>query len=141
MTSPVNALQKAASATLIADEDASRLAATTPDGPAVFARGQPFDDVYPRYTLEPPQRISADNSCSIGADLILTVHSWARGPDCTLVAGELADAAVAALSTALVLAGWRVTGWEFLSSRPVGDPDETVEHYVTSFRYTVRPGG
>jgi hypothetical protein len=141
MISPVNALQIAASATLVADVVTSQLAAQTDAGPAVFAKGQDFADVYPRYTLEPPQRINADNGCSIGADLILTIHSWAQGPDCTLVAGELADAAILALSSALVLTGWRVAAWEFLSSRPVGDPDETVEHYVTSLRYTVRPGG
>lgn len=137
MTSPTVELQKAGSAALLAAAGVVAIVAVTSDGPAVFAGGQDFDDIYPRVTFGAPQRIPIPTSCGVSADLIWTLHSWARGPDCTLVAGELADAVIAALRARLVLPGWRISSFALTASRPVGDPDPTTEHVVTEMRFTV----
>lgn len=130
--------QRGAVAALLADATVLGLVADTVDGPAVFAPGGPFSDAYPRLSLEAPQRIDKSTSCSVAADMIVTVHSWAKGPGATLVAGDLADAAIAALSFPLTIAGHRVSSWSFEGTRPAGDPQADVEHLVSTFRYSVQ---
>ena len=138
MTSPSRELQTAAVAAALQDSALVAAVASTANGPAVFARGQAFPDVFPRVTLGAPQRLDRSTSCGVAGDFILTLHSWARGPDCTLVAAELADAVIAALlGSVLVLNGWRVTGRALTASRPVGDPDPATEHFVTDIRFTL----
>lgn len=134
--------QRAVAAALVDDADVVAIAAAVAGGPAVFAPGGAFANVYPRITLQVPQRIDRSTACGPGAaDMIVTVHSWAKGPDCTLVAGALADAAVAALSHRLAIAGHRVSSWMFEGSRPVGDPQPDIEHIVSTFRYSAQPTG
>ncbi|MDB5458151.1 MAG: hypothetical protein JWP92_3736 [Caulobacter sp.] len=137
MTSPTVELQKAGGAALLADAGVISIVAGTPDGPAVFAAGQDFDDVFPRVTFGAPQRVAIPSSCGVSANLFWTLHSWARGPDCTQVAAELADAVIVALTGLLLLAGWRVSSFGLVASRPVGDPEPTTEHFVTEMRFTV----
>lgn len=139
MTSPTVELQTSASAALLAYAGVLAIVGQSSEfGPAVFAPGQPYDAVYPRITIHPPQRINRASSCGVAADLILTLHSWAEGPDCTLRAGALADAAIEALRPRLVLSGWRIISFGLEASRPVGDPEPSIEHFVTDFRFSVR---
>lgn len=138
---PVRAGQEAVAARLLATGGVTGIVAATGDGPAVFAAGQPFDDVYPRVTLEAPQWIPNVGTCGRTGDLIVTLHSWASGPDCTLVAGDLANAVELALEDVLALAGWRVSTWRFEGSRPVGDPSPGVEHFVSTLRLSVQRTG
>jgi hypothetical protein len=137
MTSPTSETQKAVAAVLLADAGVTAIAATTPDGKAVFARGQRFEDRYPRVTLRPPQRIDQTTGCGDSADMIVTLDVWAKGPDASLVAGELADAVIEALKAPLAMTGWKVSSRSLLASRPVGDPDPTIEHFVVEHRFTV----
>lgn len=141
MTAIIPATQKAAAAALLAHAGVLAIVAVGADGPAVFAPGQAFDDVYPRVTLEPPQRLDRSTSCSKASDMIVTAHSWAQGPDCTLVAGELADAVEDALSGALAIEGHRVSSQAFEATRSAGDPRDDVAHLVTTFRYSTQPAG
>lgn len=138
---PVRACQVAVSAQLLAYAPVVAIVADTASGRAVFAAGQPFDDVYPRVTLEAPQWINSSRACGRSGSLFVTVHSWAQGADCTLVAGDLADAVGVALDRALIIEGWRVSSWEFEGSTPVGDPSPGIEHFVSRFRYSVQPTG
>jgi hypothetical protein len=134
--------QESVAAALVADAGVVAIAAATPDGPAVFAPNQTFADRYPRITLDAPQRVGRAHGCSPGAsDVFVTLHSWARGPAATLQAGRLADAAIAALSQDLVIAGHRVSSWAFESTRSAGDPEPDVEHLVSTLRYSVQPTG
>lgn len=136
---PTEALQIAGAAALLAEADVTTIVKGTPSGPAVFAPGQPFDDVFPRATLEIPQVLDHSNSCAIGSQCFLTVHSWAQGPDATLVAGRLAGAVRKALNKVLTIEGHVCVTGVFESSRPAGDPDPTVQHLVSVFRYLTRP--
>lgn len=139
----IREVQVAAAAALLADAAVVALVGADSAGPAVRAGSQELPpNLFPRIMLQTPQRIDASTSCSVGADIILTVHSLAAGSDCTLKAGELADAAVAALSQALDLGvGLRVSAWAFITSRPVGDPRADVEKVVSTLRYSVQPTG
>ncbi|PLR28148.1 hypothetical protein SGCZBJ_03835 [Caulobacter zeae] len=141
MTSPTVEIQIAADAALVASADVLAIVFATADGPAIYARGQDFDAVYPRITFGAPERVPRGRGCGVSADIILTVHCWAQGPDCTLKAGALADAVIKELVRPLPLNGWRVSSWEEVRSRPVGDPDPTVEHFVTEIRWTVHGAG
>jgi hypothetical protein len=142
MTSPTNELQRAYAAALLADAGVLALVANSKDGRAVFAVGQDFADVFDRLTFTAPQRLDVPNSCSTTADMLVTLHSWARGADCTLKAGALADAAIdALLATTLEMTGWRVSSRALLASRPVGDPDPSTEHFVSELRFTVHRNG
>jgi hypothetical protein len=138
---PVRAGQEAVAARLLATDAVTAIVADTPNGPAVFAAGQDFDDVYPRVTLEAPQWVRNAGTCGRTGDLFFTLHSWATGPDCTLVAGDLADALEGALEAVLAIAGWRVSSFRFEGSRPVGDPSPGVEHFVSTIRYSVQRTG
>lgn len=138
---PVRALQEALAARLVGTAAVTAIVANTPDGPAVFAAGQAFDDVFPRTTLEAPQWIPGRGTCGRSGDLIATLHHWAQGPDCTLVAGDLADAAEQALAAPLALIGWGVSTFFFEGSRPVGDPSTGVEHFVSTLRLSVQRTG
>lgn len=136
------AAQVALAARLLTTAGVTALVASTGDGPAVFARGQGgYDDLYPRITLDPPQFVPEPGLCGRGGELLVTLHSWARGDDCSLIAGDVAEAAVAALATPLILDGWRVSTWSHEDSRPVGDPSPAVEHVVIRFRYSVQQTG
>lgn len=135
---PVRTCQEAVAARLLATAGVSAIVADTPSGRAVFAAGQDFDDVYPRVTLEAPQWVRNAGTCGRSGDLFVTLHSWAQGPDCTLVAGDLADAVELALTDALTLTGWRVSSYRFEGSRPVGDPSPGIEHFVSTLRYSVQ---
>ncbi len=137
MTSPSRQIQEAVVALLLDDDDVVGLVADTADGPAVFAPGQRYADAYPRLIIGPPQRVDQSTSAGVAADMIVRGHSWAKGPDASIVAGELADAAIAALAGAVTLNGWRVSSRRLLSSRPVGDTDPEIEHFVIEYRLTV----
>lgn len=137
MTSPTNELQLAGVAALLADEAFVALSGVTPDGPAVFAGRQSFEDVYPRTTFGPPQRVSKGRSCGAAADIHWTLHHWAKGADSSLVAAALSDAAIEALKPKLVLNGWRVSSHTHITARAVGDPDPKIEHVVSEYRFTV----
>lgn len=141
MTNPVRACQIAVAARLLDTPAVTTIVAASADGPAVFAAGQAYADVYPRLVLEAPQWIAGGGSCGRTGALFVTLHSWANGPDCTLVAGDLADAAELALAAPLIIAGWRVSSWWFEGSRPVGDPAPGVEHFVSTLRYSVQRTG
>lgn len=136
---PVRVCQEAVAERLLATADVVGIVADTADaGAAVFAAGQDFDDVYPRVTLEAPQWVRDQRTCGRTGDLFVTLHSWARGADCTLVAGDLADALERALTAPLVLTGWRVSSHHFEGSRPVGDPSPGIEHFVSILRLSVQ---
>lgn len=135
---PVRAGQISAAAVLLADAVVTGIVAPSTDGPAVFAIGQDYEDVYPRAVLEAPQWINSGGRCGRSGDLIVTVHSWAQGSDCTLVCADLADAVDLALSATLTLTGWRVSSWECFGSASVGDPTIGIEHRVSTFRYSVQ---
>lgn len=138
---PIRSAQEAAAARLLATGPVTAIVAGTPDGPAVFAAGQDFGDVYPRATLEAPQWVPNTGTCGRSGDLFLTFRSWATGPDCTLVAGDLASAIENAFEAPLALAGWRVSTWRFEGSRPVGDPSPGVEQFVSTLRLSVQRTG
>lgn len=138
MSKITSSTQRGSVAALLSSAGVTDLVADTIDGPAVFVPGGPFSDSYPRLTLEVPQRLDRSTSCSVAADMIVTVHSWARGPDATLVAGDLADAVVEALSGPITITGHRVSSWSFEGTRPAGDPQADVEHLVSTFRYSVQ---
>jgi hypothetical protein len=134
------AMQVAAVARLLADETVSGLLATSVDGKAVFAPGQPFADVFPRITIEKPQKLRRRLGCGRkGWEIVLTLHHWARGPEASLVCGRLADAAEDVLDLNINPDGFAIQSerdhWE--STREVGDPDPTVQHLVSTFRYLV----
>jgi len=135
MSDPAYALQVAVAAALLAHAEAAALVGT-----AVYSRHQAFADVFPRFSLEPPQVLPADG-CNDESEAYLTVHSWARGPDATLVASQMAGAARAALDAPLSLDGHRISSHRFDGSRAVGDPDPNVEHVVSVFRYSTQPTG
>lgn len=141
MSAPQVELQISAAATLLADSGVTDIVAASTDGKAVFAIGQTYENVYPRTVLETPQWLPRSRTCGRQGDLILTVHSWARGADCTLVVGRLADAVTVALGRALTLVGWRVSSWEDEGSASVGDPTAGVAHVVTRLRYSVQQTG
>lgn len=142
MTSPTNELQRAYAAALLADAATLALVAKSKNGPAMFAVGQDFANVFNRLTWTAPQRIDVPNSCGTAADMLVTLHCWARGADCTLKAAAMADAAIDALLAApLILTGWRVSSRALLTSRPVGDPEPTIEHFVSELRFTVHRNG
>lgn len=134
---PTSAVQIAAVDALLASTGVVGIVADTPDGPAVFARGQKFANRWPRVTLPPPLRIGVPTSLGMSADMFLTAHAWAKGDDAALVAADLADAVVAALSGGLVVPGWRVSSWTFLDARPTDDPDPEVEHFVIRYRFSI----
>lgn len=133
--------QVAVAARLLATAGVTDLVAVSADGPAVFAVGQDYSDVFPRVTLEAPQWIPNAGTCGRSGDLFITLHSWATGSDCTLVAGDVASAVELALEPRLTLTGWRVSSWSFDGSRPVGDPAIGVEHVVSTFRLSVQRRG
>ena len=135
---PVRACQVSVAAALLADGAVTAIVAASVDGPAVFAFGQDYDDVYPRAVIEAPQWINRGGQCGRAGDLFVTVHEWAQGSDCTLTCGDLADAVDLALSAPLTLAGWRVSSWESFGSQSVGDPTAGIEHRVSTFRYSVQ---
>lgn len=133
-------VQQAVCAALLASADVVDRVADTPDGPAVFARRGRYSDRLPRVTLEPPQVLRRGGGCVVGSEVFVTVHSWASGDAATRDAGLLADAVRAALDVKLALAGHRIlSGDAFQSSTPAGDPDESVEHIVSVFRYLTQP--
>lgn len=135
---PVRLCQEAVAARLLGDAGVIAIVSDSADGRAVFAGGQDFDDVYPRVTLEAPQWIANAGSCGRSGTLIVTLRSWAQGPDCTLIAGDLADANELALQVPLTLTGWNVSSHFFEGSRPVGDPSPGVEQFVSTVRYSVQ---
>ncbi|WP_299009932.1 DUF3168 domain-containing protein [uncultured Caulobacter sp.] len=139
MTRPTKLLQIAVVEALLVDDEVGNLVAATESGPAVFARGQAFDDVYPRITLAPPQRLQGGPRGS--AEMVVTLDSWAQGPEAPLIAAEVADAVVEVLETVGDLEGWRISSRSFVSSNPVGDPNPDVEHVVTTYRFTVHRNG
>jgi hypothetical protein len=136
---PTEAMQVAAAAALLASAGVTAIVAETPDGPAVFAPRQPFADVFPRITLETPQVLGRPTSCGDLSEVFVTIHSWARGPDATLVAGRLAGAGREALDADIGPEGHRISTQTFEHARPVGDPDPSVEHVVSVFRYLTHP--
>lgn len=137
------ALQTAVVAALLADATVAALVAATRHGKAVFAPHQDFDrEAWPRLTIETPQRIGGAIQCSPErSECFVTLHAWARGPQASLTAGAVADAAITALSTPLTVQGFLVTGQTHQSSRPVGDPDASVAHVVSVFRFILQPTG
>jgi hypothetical protein len=137
MTSPTKEVQVAVANLLLNAADVVAIVADTPDGPAVFAKDQHYGDAYPRLTIEAPQRVDQSNGVAAAADMIAKLHAWAKGADSSLVAGELADAAIAALGGAATLNGWRISSRRLLASRPVGDVDPEIEHFVIEYRLTV----
>lgn len=136
--SVIRAAQEAAAERLLSVPAVASKVVETRDGPAVFAPGQPFDDLYPRLVLRTPQRVPRRSTCGTSADLFVTIDAWAQGPDCTLVAGALGDAAGEALDMPLEIAGWRVSSHELLGVRAVGDPSPGIEHVVVELRYSVQ---
>lgn len=141
MTALTSHVQVAVVAALVTAEPVTSIVGATPDGPAVFARNQKFDAVYPRVTVAPPQRIPVATTCGTSADMVVTLHSWAKGDDASLVAADLADALIVALRGGIVVQGWKLSSWTVLSSRPVGDADPTIEHFVTEFRFSFHGAG
>jgi len=138
MSAPQVAMQIAVSARFLASAPVVAMVAPSSDGPAVFAVGQTFDKVFPRLVLETPQWLPRSGSCGRSGDLVVTFHSWTRGPDCSLTAPALADLATLALATGLTLEGWRISSWDDEGSAPVGDPSSGIEHVVTRIRYSVQ---
>lgn len=138
MTAPQVAIQVAVAARFLASPTVTDLVADTEVGPAVFAVGQTFPNAYSRIVLETPQWLPRSGSCGRSGDLVVTFHSWTRGPDCTLTAPSLADAATVALAPALTLEGWRISSWDDEGSSPVGDPSPGIGHVVTRIRYSVQ---
>lgn len=135
MSNRPNDLQKAVVARLLADAGVIATHASAATGPAVFARGQPFDQVFPRSVIEPPQSVPVRG---VETDvLFVTFHSFASGADATLVAAAAANAVREALDAPLSLAAFTVATQTFEASTPVGDPDDTVEHVVSTFRFVI----
>lgn len=141
MMAPQVAMQIAVAARLLNSPSVTNLVSDSPDGKAVFAPGQTFANVFDRIVLETPQWLPRAGACGRSGDLIVTLHSWTRGPDCSLTAPALADSATLALSPALTLEGWRVSSWDDEGSNPVGDPTDGIEHVVTRLRYSVQQTG
>lgn len=139
MAALAETLQLTATERLLGDAGVAAIAAESAGGPAVFAERQAYPDVFPRITVEAVQVVPRATSCGRPAAAYLTLHSWAIGPDATLVAGRLADAAEAALRAPLTLDGHRVSTHAFEGARPVGDPDPAVEHVVSTFRFNTTP--
>lgn len=137
---PGYALQVAAVAALLASTDLTGMVATTKDGPAVFAPGQRFSDALPRVTIEPTQVLDRSTGCVAGSECFVTVHYWAGGDDGSLVAARLAGAGRVALDTDIAPNGHRIiAGKNFEGTRSAGDPDETITHLVSTFRYLTEP--
>lgn len=134
-------LQIAVVAKLLADTGVRAIAANTSDGTAVFAPSDNFADVYPRITIEPPQVLPHDGGCGERSECFVTLHTWDKGDDATLVAGRLAGAARGALSGSLTISGHVVTGGRlyFQGTRSVGDPARDVTHLVSVYRCLTRP--
>lgn len=139
MSDPGEALQIAVVARLLAATGVTSIVADTDEGRAVFA-GDNFDDVYPRVTIETPQVLPRPAGCVNGSECFVTLHSWAKGDDNTLIAGRLAGAIRTSLEDAsLTLSGHQAVRSYFESSRPVGDPAEGIAHVVSVFRVTTTP--
>lgn len=141
MTALTSRVQVAVVAAALAADPVTGIVAATPDGPAIFVRNQKFDAVFPRVTIQPPQRLPVATTCGASADVVVTLHSWAKGDDASLVAADLADALIVALRAGIVVPGWKLSSWTVLSSRPVDDPDPTIEHFVTEFRFSFHGAG
>lgn len=139
MSGFISRLQEAVAARLLADATVVGLVADTPDGPAVFAPRQPYSDSFPRVTLQLPQVLRFGGTACTGRECFVTVHSWARGPEATLVAADLADAVHEALMVDLTIPGHAVGAHRFEGTTPVGDPDPTIDHFVSVFRYLATP--
>lgn len=136
------AMQIAAVERLLEDAPFLAIVSTSEVGPAVFAPGQNFPDVFPRTTIEKPQKLRRQMPCGRkGWEIIVTLHHWAKGPEASLVCGRLADAAETALDGDIQPDGFSIlcTQDHFESQREVGDPDPTVQHLVQTFRYLVNP--
>ena len=110
-------------------------------GQAVYAPGQPFADTFPRTTIWPPEIFDRDTGCSEGSEVIFTIHFWAKGDEAALVASRLAGAARKALNGDIAVEGHVLTTKErrFRGSRAVGDPDPTIAHIVSTFRFLTNP--
>ena len=129
MTDVAEPLQIAVAALLVADAGVGAIA-----GDNIYAEGQAFPDTFPRVTLELPQVIRRDAGCLDASECFVTIHSWAIGAQCGLVASRLAGAVRTAFATALSITGHHVAGQYFESSRPVDDPADTTAHIVSVFR-------
>jgi hypothetical protein len=136
---PGEALQVAVVEVLVADPGVSGEVYATSSGPAVFAPGDDWADVYPRVTIETPQVLPRDAGCGERSECFVVLHSWARGTEATLVAGRLAGLIRDAMLTPLSVEGHVVSGQYFAGSRPVGDPANDVAHIVSEFRVLTRP--
>lgn len=116
-------------------------------GDAVYAEGQAFDDAWPRHTIEIPQVIRLGGQFSTVREIFVTLHSWARGADASLVVQRIAGRLPAVLAPTLeigvgppfAIAGHQLKTWEFQGARPTTDPDPKVAHVVSTFRYLTQP--
>lgn len=140
MTDIATAILTAVVAAQLDASDLVAIVASTADGPAVFAPRQPFADRFPRNIVDTPQILPRPSGCGTGSEVWIDVHSYARGPDASLVAGQLAAQTRLVLDVRLQLTGHRViAGDNFRGSHAIGDPDPTVEHVVSRFRYLTEP--
>ena len=137
---PAYALQLAAVVALIGWADVTDLVATGPhDGPAVYAPHQPFDDVWPRITVEDIQVVQAETSSSHASRCHLTLHLWDRGAGAALTVLKLADACRDCLQQPLTLDGHRVSSFGFDGAHGVRDPDPLVAHRLVQFHFNTQP--
>jgi hypothetical protein len=131
---PVQPLQVAVAAALLAAPEVAAIV-----GEAVYAPHQDFDDVYPRVTLDAPQRLPSAERSPEGSELFVTIHAWAQGPEASLTCGDLADAVCEVLDGYLPVPGFATTGCGFQSAAVVGDPNPAIEHIVSVYRFVLRP--
>lgn len=147
MTEPGEPMQEAVAAALLASAAIVALVAATTAGPAVFAPGQPFEDVFPRLVLDPPQVFRVAGQGSTLSEIYVTLRSWAAGPDATLVSGRLAGLMPAVLAPVLevgvgppfAVAGQILKTWQYQGARHVGDPDQRIAQVVSTFRFLTQP--
>jgi len=141
MTAPISRAIKTAEAEALLTDDMvlALVARHQTDGPAVFAPLKKYADIYPRLTLEKPQVLPFGRVCDRRIyEVYLVIHSWAVGQSASLVCGDLADAAREVMDRGLTAEGWKITGRNpFQGQREAGDPDPTIEHLVSTFRFLV----
>ncbi len=137
---PAYDLQLVVVAALLADPAVTSLVATGPDdGPAIYAPHQPFDDVWPRITIEDIQVVQAETSASHSSTCHLTLHVWDQGAQAALNVQRISGAIRDCLQQPLSPSGHRISSFGFDGAHGVRDPDPNTAHRVVNHHFNTQP--
>lgn len=94
---------------------------------------------FPYVNVGENQVIPDRAGCYDAADVVLTIHAWARGEGYVEVKRVGKAVSDALLASDLPIAGYRLIDKEFEGTRYMRDPDGLTSHAVITFRALTEP--